>query len=220
MRIGGLQKCSLIDYPDQVACVIFTQGCNFRCPYCHNRELVVPEHFTPSLDEVVVMDFLEQRRRYLNHVVVTGGEPTVQRDLIEFIRRIKRLGYNIKLDTNGSRPNTLRNVLRDKLIDYIAMDIKTSFPKYSRAIGRNYPIERIQQSIELIKQSSVPHEFRTTVVRPLCELEDIRHIRNSLNTQSRYTLQPFRASDKLIRQKFNNSQQYTEDEIQSWSMRT
>lgn len=217
MRIGGLQKCSLIDYPGQVACVIFTQGCNFRCPYCHNRELVIPEYFTPALDEREAFNFLEQRRRYLKHVVITGGEPTVQADLIEFLQHVKMLGYNLKLDTNGSNPDTLAKIMGANLVDYIAMDIKTSFNKYSKAIGCSFPADRIRQSVELIKQSNIPHEFRTTVVRPFCEFKDIAHISKSLDAASLYTLQPFRTSTKLINQKINHTEQYTEEEIQSWA---
>ncbi|MCA9405010.1 MAG: anaerobic ribonucleoside-triphosphate reductase activating protein [Candidatus Omnitrophica bacterium] len=216
MRIGGLQKCSLIDYPDNISCVIFTQGCNFRCPYCHNRELVLPEHFQDTIPQEEVLDLLLRRRQYLDGVVITGGEPTEQEDLLSFLVKVKSMGYLLKLDTNGSRPHIIRAVIQQKLVDYIAMDVKTSFEKYQKAIGINFPVELIQESIELIKDSSITHEFRTTVVQPFCKYADVCKISSILKGEKTYRLQPFRRSSKIIYPNIEEIDQFSNEEIELW----
>lgn len=215
MRIGGLQKCSLIDYPDHVAVVVFTQGCNFRCPYCHNRDLVLPERFGPPLPEEEVLGFLDSRRRYLDAVVVTGGEPTEQEDLIPFLTKIRAMGFLVKLDTNGSRPAVVQEIIHRRLADFIAMDIKTSWEKYPKAIGVNSPVEDVRKSVEIIRNSGVAHQFRTTVVEPFCGFEDVRKITAELK-DPRYRLQAFRESPNLINPGLAKIQQRTPDEIASW----
>lgn len=135
MQIGGLQKFSLLDYPGKISAVVFTQGCNFRCPYCHNPELVDPARYQECLPEEEIFSFLETRRGKLEAVTVTGGEPTLQKSLAPFLRRIKDMGFLVKLDTNGSRPDVLEELLRQKLIDYIAMDIKAPLEKYEAVTG-------------------------------------------------------------------------------------
>ncbi|MCA9398338.1 MAG: anaerobic ribonucleoside-triphosphate reductase activating protein [Candidatus Omnitrophica bacterium] len=219
MRIGGLQKCSLIDYPGKVSCVIFTQGCNFRCPYCHNRELVLPEHFKETIPEEDVLTLLTKRREYLEGVVITGGEPTEQEDLLQFMDKIKSMGYFLKLDTNGSRPHIIRAVIQSGLADYVAMDIKTSLEKYQKAIGVNFPVELIQESIELIQGLGIQYEFRTTVVRPFCEFEDIRQISALMKDKERYRLQAFRESPKMINRNLSEVNQATPEEVQGWERR-
>jgi len=153
MKIGGLQKFSLLDYPGKISAVIFTQGCNFRCAYCHNPELVDPERFQACIPEEEVFAYLKKRRGLLEAVTVTGGEPTIQKGLIPFIRRIKAMGYLVKLDTNGSMPEVLEELIRQKLIDYIAMDIKAPLEKYEDVIGVPVNWEIIRQSIDVIKES-------------------------------------------------------------------
>ena len=219
MRIGGLQKFSLIDYPDKMAAIVFTQGCNFRCPYCHNRELVLPEEFKEPIPLEEVMGFLKNRRGYLEGVVITGGEPTEQEDLITFINSVKELGYLIKLDTNGSRPHVIREIVQLRSVDYIAMDVKTSPEKYSKAIGVEFSVEKIKESVELIKNSGIQHEFRTTVVQPFCSFEDVCEISSLIKGAQFYRLQAFRPSPKMINPGLQKVNQISPEEIESWQER-
>lgn len=221
MRIGGLQKFSLIDYPDRIAAVIFTQGCSFRCPYCHNAELVLPECYRKLVPENEVLWFLEKRCRDLEGVVITGGEPTVQHDLASFLRRIKALGYAIKLDTNGSRPDVLERLFRAHLVDYVAMDIKAPIGKYSQAAGRSVNGTRIKESIALILESGIPHQFRTTLVKPLCTLEDLPQIADMIPVSAPYTVQNFKPGPKVIGAQGMSLEGYSENTFahirQEWS---
>ena len=165
MKIGGLQKISLIDYPGRISAIVFTQGCNFRCPYCHNPELVDPAQYGPILPEEEVISFLEKRRGKLEAVTVTGGEPTLQPDLDRFLHEIKGMGYLTKVDTNGSMPDVLERLIRGRLVDYLAMDVKGPLKKYGQIAGTKVQTQKIRKSIELITASGIEHEFRTTVVR-------------------------------------------------------
>ncbi len=163
MRIGGLVKSSLIDYPGRISAVIFTQGCNFRCSYCHNPSLVYPGQYGQVLDREVVLDFLKQRQGLLDGVVITGGEPLLQQDLIEFVVSLKSMGYRVKLDTNGSEPERLKALLDRGLIDYIAMDYKAPQRFYSRVAGVEVNTDKILQSVRYIVTSKVQYEIRTTL---------------------------------------------------------
>lgn len=213
MRIGGLQKLSLIDYPGKLACVVFTQGCNFRCGYCHNPELVLPECFRPLIPEDEVFSFLSRRRSYLDGVVVSGGEPTLQGDLIPFLDKIKRQGYLTKLDTNGSRPTVLKQLIHSKLVDYIAMDVKAPSHRYREVIGVDFPVERIQESIELIIHSGIQHEFRTTVVKSFYSQEDLRAIRHMVKGVQQYNLQQARIDENILDKKLIRQEQYSDEEF-------
>lgn len=173
MRLGGLLKFSLIDYPGKVAAVVFTQGCNYRCPFCHNPELVLPDLFSGPLPVEEVLVFLEKRRGQLQGLVITGGEPTLHADLSDFIRAVKEKGFLVKLDTNGSRVDVLRSILEEKLVDYIAMDIKSSLSSYDHAVGVKADIESVKASIELIKTSGIEHEFRTTALKDIVSSADM-----------------------------------------------
>ncbi len=198
MKIGGFNKFSLSDYPGHVAAVVFTQGCNFRCPFCHNGSLIpgdVPMRLL--IPEEKVFEFLENRSSQLDGVVVTGGEPMIQPDLPVFIHRIKTIGFLIKLDTNGSRPEVLRRLLKEKLIDYIAMDIKAPLDIYGRLTGTHTSVSRIQESIELIDRSGIAHEFRTTVVKSLLSPQDLLSIRKLIPPASTHRLQKFRPEHAL-----------------------
>lgn len=198
MKMGGLNKFSLSDYPGHVAAVVFTQGCNFRCWFCHNGSLIpgnVPD--SSLIPQEKVFGFLEDRSRQLDGVVITGGEPTIQPDLPEFIHRIKAMGLLVKLDTNGSLPEVLRRLLEEKLIDFIAMDIKAPLDIYDRLTGVQTPISRIKESIELIARSGVAHEFRTTVVKSLLSPQSLRLIRKLVPTESRHYFQKFRPEHAL-----------------------
>jgi len=173
MKIGGLQKVSLIDYPGRISAIVFTQGCNFRCPYCHNPELVDPAQYGPILSEEEVISFLEKRRGKLDAVTVTGGEPTLQPDLDRFLQTIKGMGYLTKIDTNGSNPDVLERLIRGRLVDYLAMDVKGPLKKYERIANVKVKTAKIRRSIELITASGIEHEFRTTVVRSQLDNEDL-----------------------------------------------
>jgi len=165
MRIGGLQKMTLLDYPGKVACTVFLSGCNFRCPFCHNSGLLEGEQTLLPRQEL--MAFLEKRRGILDGVCITGGEPTLQPELPALLGEIKAMGFAVKLDTNGYRPEVLETLLNQKLLDYVAMDIKNSPQRYSETAGTEIAIDRIESSIRLLLQGSVDYEFRTTVAVPL-----------------------------------------------------
>jgi pyruvate formate lyase activating enzyme len=191
MKIGGLQKVSLIDYPGRISAVVFTQGCNFRCPYCHNPELVDPAQYGPILSEKEVITFLEKRRGKLDAVTVTGGEPTLQPDIEYFLQEIKGMGYLTKVDTNGSMPNVLERLLHDHLVDYLAMDVKGPLEKYGKIAGTKVQIRKIRKSIAMIVNSGIDHEFRTTVVRSQIESGDLIAIAGLLRRARLYVLQTF-----------------------------
>jgi len=189
MKIGGLQKLSLIDYPGRICAIVFTQGCNFRCGYCHNPELVIPELFSSCIPLGETYSFLESRRNDLDGIVVSGGEPTLQRGLIPFIKEIKKMGFLVKLDTNGSRPKVLGDIFLNNLVDYIAMDIKGPFQKYNKVCAVEVDVKDIKTSIRMIEHSKVSYQFRTTYDANLLENKDLQEIRsflskpNSLNVQ-------------------------------------
>lgn len=200
MIIDGLQKLTLLDFPEKIACTVFTHGCNFRCPFCHNASLVVSqenEHI--RVDEI--KEFLEKRKGMLDGVAITGGEPMLQKDLKEFISMIKSLGYLVKLDTNGSYPEKLEELINENLVDYVAVDIKTSPEKYSLLTGiENFDVTPIKKTVELLKQGRVPYEFRTTVVKELHEIDDFKEIAEWLRGCEKYYLQQFVDSGDLISQ--------------------
>ena len=189
MRIGGLQKFSFIDYPNKTAAIIFTQGCNFRCTYCHNPELVYPNMYQVPMPEEQVFTFLESRRNQLDAVVITGGEPTLQPDLIEFIKKVKAMGFLVKLDSNGSRPEILEQIINQKLVDFIAMDIKAPFDKYDLVCCVPVNIDNIKRSIELIKNSGIDFLFRTTYDKSKLFDEDIQTMTKFLNVDTHYKVQ-------------------------------
>jgi pyruvate formate lyase activating enzyme len=177
MKIGGFQPMTLSDFPGHVAAMIYTQGCNFRCPFCHNGSLLgSPDRAGHQVPEAHVFDVLRQRAGLLEGLVVSGGEPTLQEDLLPFLRRVRAMGLEIKMDTNGSRPEVLYQLLYEGLVDYIAMDIKAPLPCYERLAGVPVQRRKIQESIELVSQSGVAHEFRTTVVENLLSPADLEAI--------------------------------------------
>lgn len=202
MIIGGFQRFSLIDYPDKICAIVFTQGCNFRCPYCHNPELVRLARKRPisaagGLKEEEILSFLDGRKGRLDAVTITGGEPLLQSDLERFISAVKGLGYLVKLDTNGSFPSRLEKILKSKSVDYIAMDIKTSLDKYNQMIKRKVEKTKILDSIRLIMDSGLDYEFRTTVVRALFERDDFFKIGQLIKDSRLYILQRFAPSKTL-----------------------
>ena len=197
MKIGGFQKFSLLDYPGELSAIVFTQGCNFRCPYCHNPELVRPELYSPLLNTEKVLRFLYRRRKKLSAVVVTGGEPTLQEDLVPFLKILKAMRYKIKLDTNGAHPDVLAQVLYAGAADYIAMDIKAPLPLYKKLTRSNVRKEDIVRSMELIRLSGLDYEFRTTVAPEILFGDDLFDIHQLLNQGDRYYIQPCHYSTTL-----------------------
>lgn len=190
MIIGGIQKNSFIDYPSKVSCVIFTAGCNFECPYCHNPGLVKPSSGIKTIDVQEVFAFLKKRRPLLDGVVITGGEPSLQKDLFDFCKQIKSLNFPVKLDTNGSRPGVLSKLINKKLVDYVAMDIKTIPDRYSPLFTKRPDIEKdIRLSIKIIKDSGIPHEFRTTCVKSIIDKNAIHTILQLVLGADLYVLQ-------------------------------
>lgn len=176
MHIGGLLKYSLIDYPPHISCVIFTAGCNFRCPYCHNPELAVTGADTRHLSRNHVMDFLATRKKYLDGAVISGGEPTLHPDLAGFCADLKSMGFLVKLDTNGSRPEVIRELVKNSLVDYLAMDIKTDPELYNQYIAVQADAAALRSSVQIIIESGLAHEFRTTCVHPLITRETLKSI--------------------------------------------
>ncbi len=212
MKIKGLQKLTLLDYPGRLAATIFLGGCNFRCPFCHNASLVVrPDEREISEDELFA--FLESRRGKLSGVCVTGGEPTLNPELPTFINKIRALGYSVKLDTNGSNPDMLASLIADGLVDYVAMDIKSSPERYAAVSGvRDLDLSSIRRSVEILLRGEVEYEFRTTVVRELHSVADLVAIGEWIKGARAYFLQPFKDSGDIIEDGFSS---YSEAEIQS-----
>ncbi len=197
MVIGGFQKFSLADFPGKISAIVFTRGCNFRCPYCHNPELVDPARYVAEVPQEEVLRFLGSRRGQLQGVVVTGGEPTLHDDLPLFLAGIHALGFAVKLDTNGSNPDALQGLIRDSLLDYIAMDIKAPLSAYPRIAGAPVRVEDIERSVRLVIGSGLPHEFRTTYEGSLLSTKDMEAIAEIVRGCANYVVQSFRPSRAL-----------------------
>ena len=209
VKIGGLQKLTLIDYPGKIACTVFLAGCDYRCPWCYNPELVLPEEIekSPEISEKDFFNFLRERKGLLEGVCITGGEPTLNKDLPEFCQKIKKMGYSIKLDTNGSNPEMLKNLINKKLVNYVAMDIKAPQEKYKEAIGfkkRSFPylLDRINESIDILKQGKIDYEFRSTMIPGLLGKEDIIEIVKWIGPAKKYCLQNFKTGENTINPDF------------------
>ena len=199
MLIKGLQKLTLLDYPTKTACTIFTGGCNFRCPFCHNASLVLDVNEGEKHETDEVLSFLKKRVGLLDGVCVTGGEPLLQKDIKEFLGNVKDMGYAVKLDTNGYSPEKLIEITGAGLVDYIAMDIKNCHEKYSETAGIDIDIEKIDKSIDFIMQSGLDYEFRTTVVKEYHTISDIEKIARRISGAKKYFLQNFVDSGDLIK---------------------
>ncbi len=210
MRLGGLQKCSLIDFPGKITAILFTVGCNFRCPYCHNPELVDETSEIISVDNVFA--FLTRRREILDAVTITGGEPTIQTDLVPFIRKVKEMGFLVKLDTNGTHPEVIELVQEEKLVDYIAMDIKAPLGRYASSVARPVDEVQIKKSIQLLIKGNIPYEFRTTVVKSLLAYDDLHEIGKTIKNAERYYLQKF-VPTKPLNPAFVRKTTYTDTEF-------
>jgi len=220
MIIGGFQGFSLIDYPDKICAIVFTQGCNFRCPYCHNPELIDTKRSrSDRFKEEEILSFLERRQGKLEAVTITGGEPLLQAGLEDFLLKVKGLGYLAKLDTNGSFPQRLEKILESRTVDYIAMDIKTSLDKYESVVRKKVETGQILKSIRLIMDSGLDYEFRTTVVKPLFEKDDFIKIGQLVKDCRLYVLQGF-VSSKTLDDECLDMHSYSDEELASFKQIT
>jgi pyruvate formate lyase activating enzyme len=198
MRIGGFIRTTFIDYPGRVAAAVFTRGCNLRCPYCHNPGLVLSVGSEQDdLDEVEILGFLSRRRRQLDGVVLTGGEPTLQSDLPDFLHTLKTWDYAVKLDTNGTHPEVLRDLLDRNLVDFVAMDLKAPFHTYAALAGVEVDTAAVIESMDLVRSADIDHEFRTTCVSPALTRADLLDIATQLHPLERYVLQRYRPGRTL-----------------------
>ncbi len=201
MFLSGVQPFTLLDYPEHTACIAFTPGCNMRCSFCHNPEFVLPEMIVKIKDTFITEDaflrFLDSRVGLLDGVVISGGEPTVQGDLLSFLKKIKEKGFLIKLDTNGNRPDIITTALEQSLLDYIAMDVKTSLEQYMTLTGKRTNPENIKKSIEIIKSSTINYEFRTTLIKDIHIESVLKEMSVLVSGAQNYVLQSFRPSHTL-----------------------
>lgn len=209
MNIKGFMKSSYIDFPGRISSVIFTGGCNMRCPYCHNKELV--ENKGKEIPEEYIIKTLLLRKEFINSVVISGGEPTIHKDLPEFIKKLKGFGFFIKLDTNGTNPEMLKNLIENNLLDYVAMDIKNSFKRYEKVTVLKISIENIKKSMEILRKNNVNYEFRTTICKELTKIEDIEKIASMIKKDEKFYLQNFRNSEYI--QKNIKLTPYSDEEL-------
>ena len=196
MKISGIQKLSLVDFDGHIAATVFVSGCNFACPFCHNSSLALNN--SEGMNTSEILEYLEKRKNMLDAVCISGGEPTLYKDLPLFIRQIKEMGYLIKLDTNGTNPAMIKQLYEDKLIDYVAMDIKNSYEKYPETAGKCVDIDSIKQSIKYIMSCGIDYEFRTTLIKEFHSIDDIKLISNMIKNAKKYFLQKFQDNDNCI----------------------
>ncbi len=211
--IGGLKKSSLLDYPDKISAIVFTRGCNFNCGYCHNPNLLNPKSKNDIINTDVFFDFLKKRQGKLDGVVITGGEATLQKDLIPFIKRIKELNFLVKLDTNGYKPDIIDDLLNKNLIDYIAMDIKAPLDKYSFITNTKVDTSKIKDSIDIIMHSNIDYEFRTTVLPVQLSFQDFEKIGILINGAQKYFLQKFIVQSEINDLSLADEKNYTDNEL-------
>ncbi|MDD5086559.1 MAG: anaerobic ribonucleoside-triphosphate reductase activating protein [Candidatus Nanoarchaeia archaeon] len=219
MQISGLQKLTLIDYPGKTACTIFLSGCNFKCGFCHNPELVLSNGEKENYSENNILDFLDKRKKYLDGVCVTGGEPLINPELKDFLKRIKEKGFLVKVDTNGSYPDHLKELIQNDVVDYIAMDIKSDKDNYDILAGIDVDIKKIEESIKTIVNSGIDYELRTTVIRGYHDPEKIKKIGKWINKLAgkpkKYYIQNFIPREgKLVDEKFEKISPFENEEIE------
>jgi len=211
MKIGGIQKTSLLDYPDIISAIIWTIGCNFRCPFCYNKDIVFG-NVQPITNEEVI-SFLKKRKGILEGLVITGGEPLMQIDITDFCEKIKKIDYLVKIDTNGMYPEKLKELIDKNLIDYVAMDIKSPKTKYDKLTNVKVDIKKIEESIKIIKNSKIDYEFRTTVIPELLTKNDIIEIAKWLKGSKKYYLQQFKPIPPLVSAKLEDVVPYSKKEL-------
>jgi len=211
MKIGGLQKTSLLDYPDTLSAIIWTAGCNFRCPFCYNKNLVLGK--TEIISEETILSFIEKRRDVLEGLSISGGEPLLQEDIVDFTKKVKQLNYLIKIDTNGAFPEKLKELIDKKLVDYVSMDVKAPKKKYAQLAGVKIDISKIEQSIDLIKNEATDYEFKTTIVPGMLDKKDIVEIAKWLEGSKQFYLQQFKSDSPLVSSKLNDIVPYSKEKL-------
>ena len=211
MKIGGIQKTSLLDYPELISAIIWTVGCNFRCPFCYNKDIVLGN--VQLIPEEEVFYFLEKRRGMLEGLVITGGEPLLQEDISDFCEKVKKISYLIKIDTNGMYPEKLRELIDKRLINYVAMDIKAPKNKYDKLTNVKVNIKKIEESIKILQNSKIDYEFRTTFVPELLTKKDIIEIAKWLNGSKKFYLQQFKSNPPLVSTDFEDVVPYIKEEL-------
>jgi|WetSurMetagenome_2_1015567.scaffolds.fasta_scaffold29334_2 pyruvate formate lyase activating enzyme len=218
MLIAGWQKISFNDYPEKLTSILFTAGCNMRCPYCHNYRAVLHHLNTATINEEIIFDYLRKRQGKIDAVTISGGEPTIHRELPDFIQKIKTLGYLVKLDTNGTNPKMLQKLIDDKLVDYVAMDIKAPWNKYQETVGSGELTEKIIESKRIILKTNngLDYEFRTTVVKEQLNCNDIEQMAKEIKGAKRYFLQKFTNNDPLSTE-FKKYSCYSEEKMKNLS---
>jgi len=209
MKISGFQKLTLLDFPDKLACIIFTQGCNYNCQYCQNSGLIGHDNDC-LIDEEEIFDYLEKRKKVIDGIVISGGEPTIQKDLLRFMKRVKESGFLVKLDTNGSNPKVLKEILDKNLVDYIAMDIKNTFELYKEVTYKSPNVDNLKESIKLIEESNVDHEFRTTIIKNIHNLDKILKLCSYVDNHAKMYLQNFEQSEYV---KDKTLESFTKEEL-------
>lgn len=214
--IKGFQKTSLIDYPGKMCSVVFVANCNFRCPYCHNPDLVLNHKNIPDMPAKKIFEHLKKKKKWIDGVCITGGEPCLHENLVDFIRKLKSMGFLVKLDTNGTNPEMLKHLLRNKLLDYVAMDVKGPLKKYSRIVNANVKIMNIRESASLLMKSGVDYEFRTTVVPSLFNEDDLVSIGKWLRGAKKYCIQQFRTLSTLDK-KYEKEKPYPEQKLRMFA---
>ena len=210
INILGMEKSSFIDYPNNICTVIFTGGCNFRCLYCHNSSIV--NNIGDKIEESEIISFLESRRKFIDALCISGGEPTIQKGLYNFIRKIKKRGFNVKLDTNGTNPDLLKRLIDERLIDYAAMDVKAPLDKYPAITQTSVVTEDIQKSIGILLENKIDYEFRTTICRELLSAEDIKVISEDIKGCNTYVLQNFKDGETILAGQ-NKFTPYSDEEL-------
>lgn len=218
MKFSAIQKFTVLDYPGKVACIAFTPGCNMRCGFCHNPEFVLPERIKEIqgsfIDEAALLRFLDERQGLLDGVVVSGGEPTIWQDLPAFLRKIKERGFLVKLDTNGNNPMMLKQLLEKNLVDYVAMDVKTSLEEYPKLVGATAKPEYIRESIDLLRSAAIDYEFRTTLIKEVHTEEVLKAIQELIKGASQFFLQTFR-SGHTLKACFGKCHTFSVDELET-----
>lgn len=197
MKICGLQKLTLLDYPGSIACTVFLGGCNFKCPYCYNSSLITANDVEPLMSEDDLLSFLDSRKGKLKGVAITGGEPLINKDIKQLIIKIKEKGFKVKLDTNGSFPEVLKELIDEKLVDYVAMDIKNTYEKYEFTTGVHVNIEKIKKSVAILLENKVDYEFRTTVIKEFHQVEDFKNIGTIIKGAKNYFIQCFQDKESV-----------------------
>lgn len=214
MKIAGFKKTSLVDYPGNISAVIFLSGCNFRCGFCHNPTIVFGNE--KKIEEKEVMNFLAKRKRVLEGVCVTGGEPTIHKNLPLLLKKIKSMGFLAKLDTNGTNPQMLKRVIEDKIVDYVAMDIKAPLEKYSFAANADVNTQKIKQSIRILMSSKIEYEFRMTLIPKFVDIESFKEVCQMLKGSKRLYIQQFEKSNDMIDDSFKAEKAYTDEELETF----